>query len=68
VRPLSDATLWGGLLALPTVISLDLKGLPRANTLVYYRLLKITDIKSFISFSPRAKVIELFTVIINKCS
>jgi hypothetical protein len=39
-------------LALPTNIGLSWKGLPRTNTLAYYKKLYIAAVKSFIGLAP----------------
>ncbi len=52
------------LLALPTIIRLVWKGLPRINTLVYYNHLSITAAKSFIALGPGASTIKLITAVI----
>jgi hypothetical protein len=51
------------LLALHTKIRLGCKGLPGTNTLAYYEHLSITDVKSFITLAPVAKIINIFGVI-----
>jgi hypothetical protein len=38
--------------------------LARENTLAYYELSKITDVKSFIRLDPEACTIKLFTAVI----
>jgi hypothetical protein len=39
-------------LVVPSNIRLGWKGLPWANTLAYYEILKITAVKSFITLAP----------------
>jgi hypothetical protein len=65
VKHLSGAPLYGMLLALPTNIRPDWKGLPGTNTLAYCEHSKITNVKSFItSAQPGPIVIKLFVSII----
>ncbi len=45
VKHLSDAQLYGKLLALPTNIRLGLKFLPETNTVAYWENSQITDKK-----------------------
>ncbi len=49
MKRLSDATLQGRLLALPTKSGIGWKGLSGTNTLAYYENFQITDIKCFIT-------------------
>jgi hypothetical protein len=41
------------------------KGLPGTNTLAYFALPSVTDIKSLIALTPRANVINLFIALID---
>jgi hypothetical protein len=52
VKHLSGAPLQGKLLALPSNNELGWKGLPGANTLVYYKNSQLTAIKSLITLAP----------------
>ncbi len=45
----------GQALALPTKVRLSWKGLPRANTLAYYKQSLITDLKCFITLGRGGK-------------
>jgi hypothetical protein len=52
----------GRLVALSTNIRLGWKGLSVTNTLAYYQHWQITAVKSFITSSPRANVLKLFSL------
>ncbi len=56
VKQLPGAPLLGRLLASPTNVRLGWKGLPRTNTLAYYKNLTITAVKSFIVLAPGINV------------
>ncbi len=53
MKHLSGAPLNGKLLALPTNIRLDWKGLPFANAIAYYENSLLTAVKSFITLALR---------------
>jgi len=63
MKPLSEAPLWGRLLALPTNIRLGCKSLQGTNTLAYYAKVKLRAPKNCI-LEPGPNVIKLFTVVI----
>ncbi len=52
VKHHSGALLQGRLLVLPTNIRLGGDGLPGTNALAYYKNLKLTSVKGFITFAP----------------
>ncbi len=65
MKHFSSAPLYGRLLASPTNIRRDWKGLSGTNTLAYYESPYVTDKKDFITFGPAANVIKLFTAVIS---
>ncbi len=64
LKLLSDAPLFGRLLALPTNIRLDWKSLPRTNTPAFFRKFANYGQKSFITLGPGPNDINLFMYVI----
>ncbi len=56
---------FGGLLIIPSLIMLARKGLPGTNSLAYFSLTLVTNIKSLIALTPGANVINLFMTVID---
>jgi hypothetical protein len=62
MKHLSDAPLYGRLLALLTNIRLSWKGLAGTNALAYYEKSSLKAVKSFITLATGVNVIKLFSI------
>jgi len=63
LEQLSDASLLGKLLVLPANVRLDWKIIASTNALAYLAASSATKEKRFITLTPGANVIKLFTAL-----
>ncbi len=61
---LSDASFLGKLLVFPAIVRLDWKVIASTNTLAYLASPTVTKEKCFITLTPGANVIKLFSSVI----